>query len=88
MKKTTIALLIMLLIISLFAVFAGTGKFADWLLQYKFTGGSSTGTVNDGLYSGGIYVPGTEYAGVTISAITTVEGKSGGFSGMGGAPPR
>ena len=36
-----------------------------------YYGGSSTGTVNDGLYTGGTYAPGTKYITVTISSIVT-----------------
>jgi hypothetical protein len=47
-----------------------------------YSGGSSTGTVTDGLYSGGVYTPGTQVATFTISGIVTNAGSSGG----GGAP--
>ena len=33
--------------------------------------GSSTGTVNDGLYSGGTYTPGSKYVDFTMSSIVT-----------------
>jgi len=36
-----------------------------------YYGGSSTGTVNDGLYTGGTYAAGTKYMTVTISNIVT-----------------
>jgi len=56
-----------------------------------YLGGSSTGTVTDSLYSGGIYTPGTEYTGLTVSGITTISGSigmRGGMPGGGqGAPP-
>lgn len=36
-----------------------------------YTGGSSTGTANDGLYTSGTYSPGTKYTSFTISGIVT-----------------
>jgi hypothetical protein len=36
-----------------------------------YTGGSSTGTVNDGLYRDGTYSPGTKYTSFTISGSVT-----------------
>jgi hypothetical protein len=44
-----------------------------------YVGGSHTGTVKDGLYSGGTYIPGTKYTSFTISAKVTRIGPSGGF---------
>ena len=49
-----------------------------------YYGGSSTGTVTDGLYSGGTYTPGTYYDSFTISEIATTIGASGVFWGGGG----
>jgi hypothetical protein len=47
-----------------------------------YSGGSSTGTVTDGLYSGGKYTAGTQVASFTISSIVTGAGSSrGGFPG-------
>jgi hypothetical protein len=43
-----------------------------------YTGGGATGTVTDGLYSGGTYTPGTEVYSLTISGMVTVAGSSGG----------
>ena len=43
-----------------------------------YTGGSSTGTITDGLYSGGTYTAGTRFADVTISSIVTGVGSFGG----------
>lgn len=37
-----------------------------------YLGGSSTGSVSDGLYQGGVYSPGSKYAGFTVSAVATV----------------
>jgi hypothetical protein len=49
-----------------------------------YSGGSSTGTVIDGLYSGGIYTAGTQIESFTISSIVTSVGSSGG--GVPGGP--
>jgi len=38
---------------------------------YVFLGGSSTGTVTDGLYQGGSYTPGVEYTSFTVSSVVT-----------------
>jgi hypothetical protein len=48
-----------------------------------YSGGSSSGTVADGLYSGGAYTAGTEITSFTISSIITSAGssQSGGFPG-------
>lgn len=51
---------------------------------YVYTGGSSTGTVTNGLYSGGIYTPGTLYTSFTVSGILTSIGSSS--SNPGGRP--
>ncbi len=55
-----------------------------------YTGGSSTGTVTDYLYSGGKYTAGTQITSFTISSIVTRIGSSGGGfpGGAGGGPPR
>ncbi len=54
-----------------------------------YTGGSSTGTVTDCLYSGGTYTAGTQITSFTISSVVTWIGSSGnGFpGGAGGGPP-
>lgn len=44
-----------------------------------YLGGSSTGTVTGGLYSGGTYTPGTQYASFTVNSVVTIVG--------GGGPP-
>lgn len=49
-----------------------------------YSGGSSTGTVTDGLYSDGTYTGGTQIASFTISSIVTVTGSSGGMFPGGG----
>lgn len=36
-----------------------------------YLGGSSTGTLEDSLYTEGVYTPGTRYAGFTVSSIVT-----------------
>ena len=47
-----------------------------------YTGGSSTGAVTDGLYSGGSYNPGTQATSFTISGtVTTIGSATGGFPG-------
>jgi len=53
---------------------------ADLLMGSAYTvylGGSSTGTVSDGLYTGGTYTPGTEYAGFTVNSPVTIVGGGG-----------
>ncbi len=58
-----------------------------------YVGGSSSGTAADSLYADGAYTPGTEYAALTVSSLTTVHGSTGmrgggNFPGGGqGAPP-
>lgn len=50
-----------------------------------YTGGESTGTATDGLYSEGSYSGGTEGDSFTISStVTNVGGSAGGFGGQGG----
>lgn len=44
-----------------------------------YLGGSSTGTVSDGLYTGGTYTPGSVYTSFTINSVVTIIG--------GGGPP-
>jgi len=46
-------------------------------------GGSSTGTVTDGLYQGGTYSSGTEFETFTVSSVVTTVG-TGGRGGPGG----
>jgi len=53
-------------------------------MYYIYTGGSSTGTEINGLYSGGKYTPGTQYTNFTVSSMVT----SLGSSGPGGPPGR
>jgi len=36
-----------------------------------YVGGTSTGTVKDGLYQDGIYTPGTKYTSFTVSGVVT-----------------
>ncbi len=50
-----------------------------------YTGGSSTGTVTDGLVQGGTYTAGTKYGSFTISSMVTTLGSTGGMGG-GGTP--
>ena len=53
-----------------------------------YSGGSSTGTVTDGLYSGGTYTAGTQITSFATSSFVTVVGSSGGGfpGGMPGRP--
>jgi len=52
-----------------------------------YSGGSSTGTVIDSLYSGGTYTAGTKIDSFTISSVVTRAGSSaGGFPGGAGNP--
>ncbi len=51
-----------------------------------YSGGSSTGSATDGLYSGGIYTPGVQAASLTLSGIVTGASRSG-FPGGGMRPP-
>ncbi len=53
-----------------------------------YTGGSSTGTVTDSLYSDGIYTAGTQVTNLTISSTVTTFGSSGGNFPGGGGPRR
>lgn len=50
-----------------------------------YTGGSSTGSVTDGLYCGGAYTGGNQFTSYTISGIVTNAGSSG--VGMPGGMP-
>jgi hypothetical protein len=52
-----------------------------------FTGGSSSGTVTDGLYSGGSYSAGTQLASFTLSSVVTTVGSAGGMGPGGGGFP-
>jgi len=51
-----------------------------------YTGGSSSGTVADDLYTEGAYTPGTQVTSFTISSIVTGGGMMGGGPGFGGRP--
>lgn len=42
-----------------------------------YIGGSHTGTLKDGLYLGGVYIPGTKYTTFTITSKVTQIGASG-----------
>jgi hypothetical protein len=52
-----------------------------------YSGGSSTGTVTDGLYSGGTYTAGTQVTSLTISSMVTGAGSGGFPGGPGGNMP-
>lgn len=59
-------------------VFSST-ELQDGSTYVVYTGGSSTGTAVDGLYSGGTYSGGTKYAEFTVSGqVTTVGAARGG----------
>ncbi|MBN1887131.1 MAG: carbohydrate-binding domain-containing protein [Thermoflexales bacterium] len=67
-------------------------KLANGATYLVYTGGSSSGTLADGLYSGGAYTAGVQVASYTISGMVTGAGQGwGGFrrggGGGGGAPP-
>jgi hypothetical protein len=51
-----------------------------------YTGGASTGTEINGLYSGGSYSGGTRYDTFTISGMVTILGTSSNSGGPGGRP--
>lgn len=53
---------------------------------YVYTGGTSTGTVINGLYTDGNYTGGTQYTSFTISSIITSIGTVQGPGGGGGRP--
>jgi hypothetical protein len=54
---------------------------------YKvYVGGDSTGIAADGIYSGGVYTPGSEYATLTVSGAVTVYGQTGMGPGSGQRP--
>lgn len=46
-----------------------------------YSGGNSTGTVTDGLYSGGQYTAGTKITSLKISGMVTTSGSTGGIPG-------
>lgn len=53
-----------------------------------YSGGGSTGSYDEGLYSSGAYTPGTEVTSFTVSStLTTLGSYSGGFSGGGRIRP-
>jgi len=58
-----------------------------------FTGGSSSGEIENNLYLNGTYQPGTELTQLTVESIVTTYGTNagpggGGFPGGGGVPPQ
>lgn len=44
-----------------------------------YLGGSSTGKLSDGLYTGGSYTQGSQYTALTLSSTVTTIGSAGGF---------
>jgi hypothetical protein len=53
-----------------------------------YTGGSSTGTITDGLYSGGTYTVGTQVTSFTVAGAVTDAGSANVGTGRGGGPRR
>jgi hypothetical protein len=71
------------------SVVLSSPKLNNGLTYVVYSGGSSTGTITDGLYSGGTYTAGAQVTSFTISSIVTGAGSSrGGFPGGGGGPMR
>lgn len=63
-------------------------ELANGTTYLVYMGGSSTGTVTDGLYSGGTYTAGTQVTSFTISSMVTSSGSAaGGFPGGPGGNP-
>ncbi|WAI01764.1 carbohydrate-binding domain-containing protein [Methanogenium organophilum] len=60
-----------------------SAELQDGVTYVVYSGGSSTGTAADGLYSGGTYTPGTEITTFTVSGSVTYAGSS---TTAGGAP--
>ena len=54
-----------------------SGEIAEGVTYHVYLGGSSTGTVNGGLYQDGIYTPGTEAGSFTVSSVVTLLGGRG-----------
>ena len=54
-----------------------------------YLGGTATGTITDGVYSGGTYTPGTENVSLTLDAVVTTSGSATGArrSGQGRSRP-
>jgi hypothetical protein len=46
-----------------------------------YLGGTATGTITDGVYSGGAYTPGTQDVSLTLDSVVTTAGATGGFGG-------
>ena len=70
-----------------------SAELQDGVTYVVYSGGSSTGTAEDGLYSVGTYTPGTEVTSFTVSGSVTYAGSSaaagaapGGFAPGGSAP--
>lgn len=49
-----------------------------------YAGGSSTGTLKDGLYNGGTYTPGNQVTNIQLSGAVTQYGQAGGRMPGGG----
>jgi hypothetical protein len=71
------------------SVVLSSPELENGLTYVVYSGGSSTGTVTDSLYSSGVYTAGTQVAEFTISGMVTGVGPGGGgFPGGGGGGPR
>jgi hypothetical protein len=74
------------------SVVLSSPELANGMTCSVYTGGSSTGTVRDGLYTGGTYSGGTPVTTLTLSGVVTTAGSTAAM-GMGGnmaggwAPP-
>jgi len=71
------------------SVVLSSPELRDGSTYIVYSGGSSTGIVADGLYSGGAYTSGTEALSFTITGIVTTAGSAGGGfpGGAGGNMP-
>jgi hypothetical protein len=70
------------------SVVLSSPKLKNGTTYLVYSGGSSTGTVTDGLYSGGTYTAGTQVSSFTISSMVTGAGSyGGGFPGGGRRRP-
>jgi hypothetical protein len=70
------------------SVLLSSPELEDGVTYIVYSGGSSTGSVTDGLYSGGAFTGGTQVASFTISGTVTGAGSAtGGFHGRPGGRP-
>jgi hypothetical protein len=67
------------------SIVLSSAELKNGLTYLVYAGGSSTGAVTDGLYSGGSYTTGTQVSSFTVSGMVTMVGSpGGGFPGGGG----